>query len=98
MFTICGSVPVSNELFFFLVFSCTHLSFLLFPLEIIVYAPGAATELCRSRSVVATFSSAHANGLPKPQSKIIVSHPRVESLLLLSCPDVTLEMTVKTKL
>lgn len=98
MFTICGSVPVSTQLFFFLVFSCTHLSFLLFPLEIIVYAPGAATKLCRSRSVVATFSSAHANGLPKPQSKIIVSHSRVESLLLLSCPDVTLEMTVKTKL
>jgi len=26
------------------------------------------------------------------------SHSRVKSLLLLSCPDVTLEMTVKTKL
>lgn len=63
-----------------------------------MFAPGAATKLSRSRSVVATFSSARANGLPKPRSKIFVSHSRVESLLLLSCPDVTLEMTVKTKL
>lgn len=63
-----------------------------------MYAPHAATELCRSRSVVATFGSAHAKGLAKPQSKILVSHSRAESLLLLSCPDVTLEMTVKTKL
>lgn len=84
--------------FFFLIILCTHLSFLQFPLEITVCAPGAATKLCRSRSVVAAFSSARANGLPKPQSKILVFHSRVESLLLLSCPDVTLEMTVKTKL
>lgn len=84
--------------FFFLIISCTHLSFSYFPLEITVYAPGAATKLSCSRSVVAAFGSAHANGLPKPRSKILVSHSRVESLLLLSCPDVTLEMTVKTKL
>lgn len=94
MFTICGSVPVSTQFFFFLIISCTHLSFLYFPLEITVYAPGATTKLSRSRSVVAAFSSARANGLPKSRSKILVSHSRVESLLLLSCPDVTLEMTV----
>lgn len=63
-----------------------------------VYAPHAATKLCRSRSMVATFGRACASELAKPQSKILVSHSGVESLLLLRFPDVTLEMTVKTKL
>lgn len=98
MFTICGSVPVSIQLFFSNIFVHASFLFVEISLEMTVYAPHAATKLCRSSSVVATFGSARANGLAKQQSKILVSYSRVESLLLLSCPDVTLEMTVNTKL
>lgn len=98
MFTICGSVPVSTQLFFspnkFM-----HASFIfVVSIRNDCVCAWCCHKTCRSRSVVAAFSSARANGLPRPQSKILVSHSRVESLLLLSCPDVTLEMTVKTKL